>query len=58
MESGRRWRFRAGETWVLGQRSMGDGALGYAFDQAFSLAEARLDRVLANANPKKKSSTT
>jgi NTE family protein len=41
MESGRRWRFRGcGAGDAPGRHSMGDGALGYCFDERFLLAEA------------------
>jgi NTE family protein len=41
MESGRRWRFRStpGDR-ALGEHNMGDGAVGYTFDPAVTLAEA------------------
>ena len=41
MESGRRWRFRATpEGGAVGRQSMGDGKLGYSYDQDFPLASA------------------
>lgn len=41
VETGRRWRFRASpNSRALGRQTMGDGVLGYSYDQALPLASA------------------